>query len=193
MLGGTCLGYFLLPAHVAAPLPRFLEGGLCRVGAASLAQLVLPLARGDGAHVVLTGSTAASSARCRCRSSCRAVIWARVLASANCRLAALLRELRAAAGTCWRFPRPPFPNAACPSALRRPRYRRRSASGPALLRISSRTWLRVRGAARLDDGEGAVALAAAHQVRQMDPGVRDRRDLQIGGFRLRVVGSRSAR
>ena len=36
----------------------------------------------------------------------------------------------------------------------------------------------MRGTARFDDGQAPVALSGLHQVAQVDPGVRERRDLQ---------------
>ena len=42
--------------------------------------------------------------------------------------------------------------------------------------------VRMRRATRLDDGHAAVALARLHQVVQVDPGVRQRRYVQLRAF-----------
>ena len=47
--------------------------------------------------------------------------------------------------------------------------------------------VRVLRTARLDDGERSIAFAAADQIRQMDPGIRNRRDLQVGRFCLQIA------
>src|SRR6202521_1147527 len=47
--------------------------------------------------------------------------------------------------------------------------------------------VRVLRTARLDDSERSIAFAAADQIRQMDPGIRNRRDLQVGRFSLWIV------
>src|SRR5256886_14758327 len=47
--------------------------------------------------------------------------------------------------------------------------------------------VRVLRTARLDDGERSIAFAAADQIRQMDPGIRNRPDLQVGCFCLGIA------
>src|SRR5712671_5328780 len=77
------LGFAGRPPHFEAPLPLFLEE--CSAGSAlRLLRSSFSLSLEDTLRTSSSPEYSANAARCLCRSNSRALIWALVVASANC-------------------------------------------------------------------------------------------------------------
>src|SRR5258706_2226750 len=159
--------------------------GLRLIAAADAAQLLLALAGGDDARFVVARILRELAALARQivlhRLDARAGVGL-----AHLQLAALVVELGAA-----------LPRLAALLVLLLPAQRAHQhlAAGAVDVRQHRAAGaedqlahlVRVPGAARLDDSQRAVALAAADHVGKVDPGIGDGRDLQVGRLGRRII------
>jgi len=82
-VGAAGLGFALPCAHLAVPFP-FFPGEESAGSAPRLLRSSFFPALDNARHTLFSPEYSVNSARCRCRSICRALISARVLASVNC-------------------------------------------------------------------------------------------------------------